>query len=73
MSYKTVNEIIYKDEFNTSMRIAPGSVLTAQEEKALAKDIPHLVKTKAVVDVEAAEAKAAAKAKPEVKAEAAKK
>lgn len=45
--YKANHEILYRDDFGTQ-KIDPGSVLTKEQEKALAKDLPTLEKSRAV-------------------------
>ena len=48
MSYIAKHEILYKDELGQTARIDPGATLSKAEEKVLAKDLPNLVKSKAV-------------------------
>ena len=48
MSYTAVHEILYRDELGQTARVDPGSELTKEQEKALSKDIPSLLKQKAI-------------------------
>ena len=54
MSYTAVHEILYKDELGQTAVITPGSELSKAEEKALAKDLADLVKSKAIKSDKAA-------------------
>ena len=48
MSYTAVHEILYRDELGQTARVDPGAELTKDQEKALSKDLAHLVKQKAI-------------------------
>lgn len=48
MSYTAVHEILYRDELGQTARVDPGAELNKDQEKALSKDIPFLLKQKAI-------------------------
>lgn len=56
MPYIAVHEILYKDELGQTSRIDPGATLDKAEERALAKDLESLVKSKAIKKTDAAPA-----------------
>ncbi len=51
MNRVAVHEILYRDELGQTARIDPGTTLTKDHEKALAKDMDSLVRRKAVREV----------------------
>lgn len=51
MSYIAKHEIIYRDDLGQTGKISPDSVLTKAQEKAIAKDLPDLLKKRAVKEV----------------------
>ncbi len=48
MSYTALHEILYRDELGQTARVDPGAELTKDQEKSLSKDIPTLLKQKAI-------------------------
>ncbi len=48
MSYTAIHEILYRDELGQTARVDPGSELSKEQEKSLSKDIPRLLKSKAL-------------------------
>lgn len=57
MSYIAVHEILYRDELDgKTARVEPGAELSKAQEKALSKDIPALLKNKAIKEEKSAPA-----------------